>query len=262
MGAPVSLKVPYVRRDWGRAEPLGLDFPMPHLDLKPTQHLTETGRGWGGAGQTSEQGDFKRHLQHQWEGLKELHCPSATRSSCGDLGGQIGLCTDCHLQPSIHRYCHSPESRKELAFSHTMYPNSMEEILACTIDQSPQKKWEARANLESQKWEAHELCGVSHDGTKWFHALPLEQTSHLDTDAALAPLWECIYILQGLRTVGMHSRPLPTPGQHTQWHSQDTGKDVVAVLCSWTPAAPCRSEEACSLGRGVWTPPHPTKCRE
>lgn len=29
----------------------------------------------------------------------------------------------------------------------TMYPNSMDEILACMMDQSPQKKWDARANL-------------------------------------------------------------------------------------------------------------------
>lgn len=36
-----------------------------------------------------------------------------------------------------------------------MYPNSMDEILACTMDQSPQNKWDARANLQSHKREAH-----------------------------------------------------------------------------------------------------------
>lgn len=35
----------------------------------------------------------------------------------------------------------------------TMYPNSMDEILACTMDQSPQKKWDARANLKTQNGE-------------------------------------------------------------------------------------------------------------
>lgn len=34
----------------------------------------------------------------------------------------------------------------------------MDEILACTMDQSPQKKWDARANLELQEQEAHMSC--------------------------------------------------------------------------------------------------------
>ena len=75
---------------------------------------------------------------------------------CPGAGHPARVWNGC-FPPSIHvrRSIFFLGAEEKATWRHTMYPNSMDEILACTTDQSPQKKWDARANLQSQKQGTH-----------------------------------------------------------------------------------------------------------
>jgi hypothetical protein len=176
-----------------------------------------------------------------------LHCPGATRSP----NAQIKL---THHSSSLQL--------GELPLKLTMYPNSMDEILACTMDQSPQRKWEARANLQSQTWEAHKPFEVS-QGIKEVILNPSHAIRHLSyaISAVLALLWDCMWKDWSLSTSGQLREYLLVWIYRAAWQgTQDIG---VAMLCyknhqlTVAPENPCTQQEAVPWA-GFSSPQSPT----